>query len=122
MKAKKSISDDVRKAIELRAYYIWESEGYPDGKQQEHWARAEAEVLGEPAAKQAEAPKKPAKKQPAPTADAETASEVAPAKTPAKAKAPAKKSGDGTAKTVIAASKTKKAAKPKTSKPAPREH
>jgi len=61
MKAKKSISDDIRKAIELRAYYIWESEGCPDGKQQDHWALAEAEILSEPAAKKTPAAKAPAK-------------------------------------------------------------
>ena len=42
MKAK----TDVRKDIQLRAYLIWESEGRPQGKEHEHWRRAEAEVLG----------------------------------------------------------------------------
>jgi hypothetical protein len=29
-----------------RAYEIWESEGRPHGRDQEHWARAEAELNG----------------------------------------------------------------------------
>ena len=30
-----------------RAYAIWEQEGRPDGKDREHWLRAEAEIAAE---------------------------------------------------------------------------
>lgn len=33
--------------VALRAFYIWESEGRPDGKALEHWLRAEAECAAE---------------------------------------------------------------------------
>ena len=33
-----------------RAYLIWEQMGRPDGQALEHWLRAEAELVGEPAA------------------------------------------------------------------------
>jgi hypothetical protein len=31
-------------AIRERAYAIWEEEGRPDGRDREHWLRAEAEI------------------------------------------------------------------------------
>jgi hypothetical protein len=34
----------VDDAIRLRAYEIWESEGRPEGRQHEHWSRAEGEL------------------------------------------------------------------------------
>ena len=48
MIAKTAIKDDLRKQIELRAYHIWESEGRPQGRQEEHWRMAEAELLAKP--------------------------------------------------------------------------
>ena len=48
------VKDD---AIRDRAYQIWEAEQRPEGKEMEHWLRAEAEVRGA-----SEAPK-PAVKQ-----------------------------------------------------------
>jgi DUF2934 family protein len=36
--------------IRERAYQIWESEGRPHGRQEEHWRRAEAEIDQELAA------------------------------------------------------------------------
>ena len=33
--------------IRDRAYAIWEQEGRPEGKQDEHWRRAEAEIAAE---------------------------------------------------------------------------
>ena len=33
--------------VRERAYAIWESEGRPEGKEVEHWLRAEAEVAAE---------------------------------------------------------------------------
>jgi hypothetical protein len=32
-------------AIRERAYAIWEEEGRPDGKDLDHWLRAEAEII-----------------------------------------------------------------------------
>jgi hypothetical protein len=32
-------------AVRERAYQIWEAEGRPDGKELDHWLRAEAEVI-----------------------------------------------------------------------------
>lgn len=49
MKTKTLISDEIRNAIALKAYYIWEEEGRPEGRGAEHWARAEAEILREEA-------------------------------------------------------------------------
>jgi len=42
-----------RASIEARAYAIWEHEGRPDGKDLEHWLRAEAEVEAERTAQEA---------------------------------------------------------------------
>ena len=52
---------DRRDAIEAHAYAIWEREGRPDGKDLEHWLRAEAEVDAEQtgASARQEAPKPP---------------------------------------------------------------
>ena len=34
-------------AIRDRSYYIWEREGFPEGKDLEHWLRAKAELEAE---------------------------------------------------------------------------
>ncbi len=36
--------EQKEQAIRERAYAIWEEEGRPDGKDLEHWLRAEAEI------------------------------------------------------------------------------
>ena len=36
---------DRNEAIRNRAHEIWESEGCPEGREAEHWARAEAELF-----------------------------------------------------------------------------
>ena len=41
-------TSDLRDLISQRAYQIWEEEGRPEGRQEEHWVRAEMEVLGGP--------------------------------------------------------------------------
>lgn len=46
MSAKRPLAEALLRQIELRAYLIWESEGRPHGRHDEHWARAEAEILG----------------------------------------------------------------------------
>ena len=69
MKTKKSISDDIRAATQLRAYYIWVREGRPIGRGAAHWALAEAEILGEQPVEKAAAatvPEPPAPKHAAP--------------------------------------------------------
>lgn len=38
---------DMNKRIEQRAHEIWEREGKPHGKHDEHWAQAEAEIRAE---------------------------------------------------------------------------
>jgi len=65
--------------ISQRAYEIWEQEGRPEGRDMDHWLKAEAEV-----AVPAAAPKAPAAKKPA-------APKAAAAKPAAKPKAPAAK-------------------------------
>jgi hypothetical protein len=41
--------NEKRSKIEIRAYEIWEREGYPTGKAMEHWYLAVAEVAREQA-------------------------------------------------------------------------
>jgi hypothetical protein len=40
---------DRDQRIRERAYRIWEEEGQPEGRQEEHWRRAEAEISEEEA-------------------------------------------------------------------------
>ena len=35
---------DVRERVRERAYSLWEQEGRPEGRAEDHWRRAEAEV------------------------------------------------------------------------------
>jgi DUF2934 family protein len=44
-----AMPSDRRQAIRERAYTLWEQEGYTDGKDVEHWLRAEAEIEQESA-------------------------------------------------------------------------
>lgn len=37
---------DIHERIRKRAYALWEEEGRPEGRADEHWHRAEAEVIG----------------------------------------------------------------------------
>ena len=37
---------DLHQRIKLRAYLLWEQEGRPEGRAEEHWLRAEAEMAG----------------------------------------------------------------------------
>ena len=41
--------NEKRSKIEIRAYEIWEREGYPSGKAMEHWYQAIAEIAHEEA-------------------------------------------------------------------------
>ena len=36
--------EDMQQVIREQAYRIWEQEGRPEGRQQEHWIRAEREL------------------------------------------------------------------------------
>ena len=36
---------DLHDRIKTRAYSLWEQEGRPEGRADEHWGRAEAEVI-----------------------------------------------------------------------------
>jgi hypothetical protein len=38
------MTDDLTAKVRQRAYLIWERENRPDGKDLEHWLRAEAEI------------------------------------------------------------------------------
>ncbi|GAA0574244.1 DUF2934 domain-containing protein [Rhizomicrobium electricum] len=107
MKTKNSISDDSQKEIALRAYYIWEREGRPQGREQEHWALAQAEILSEqrvpkapPAKAKANGNAKPAKAEP-----------VKPVK-PVKADKPAEPVKAAVAAKAVKTKKTVKAKKP----------
>ena len=40
-------SADLTERIRRRAYEIWESEGSPEGRMDDHWRRAEQETLKE---------------------------------------------------------------------------
>lgn len=41
------LSDDLKVArIRARAYELWEQDGCPEGREQDHWLRAEREVVG----------------------------------------------------------------------------
>lgn len=37
---------NLHDCISLKAYLIWEQEGRPEGRESEHWLRAESDVLG----------------------------------------------------------------------------
>jgi len=111
MKTKTAISADSltqaqRQEIERRAYFLWEHEGRPAGREADHWARAEAEILREQTAIKTPAAKKPATKKPL--------AKTAAAEKPAAAKKSAAKKPDATAnpKPAAKAKKTVKAVKP----------
>ena len=40
----KQSMDDTRRRIRERAYTLWETQGRPHGRDQEHWLQAEAEI------------------------------------------------------------------------------
>lgn len=41
------MTEDRESRIRRRAYALWEEEGRPDGRTDEHWAWAEAEIMAE---------------------------------------------------------------------------
>ena len=38
--------DDLERRIQQRAYELWENEGRPQGREQDHWQQAEREIVG----------------------------------------------------------------------------
>ena len=52
--------------VRVAAYYIWENDGRPFGKEAEHWAKALAQLSAEKAAPKKPAAKKTASKKAAP--------------------------------------------------------
>ena len=43
------MTTETQTSIRAKAYSIWEAEGCPDGKNLDHWLRAEAEITNEKA-------------------------------------------------------------------------
>jgi hypothetical protein len=74
---------DVDREVARRAYEIWEEDGRPEGRDHDHWVRAEQDVLATPAEQDAVA---------TPADSAKPASRRKPAAKPAASvDAPAKK-------------------------------
>jgi hypothetical protein len=82
-------TQDLDREVARRAYEIWEDEGRPEGRDREHWARAEQAVRADsaaaPADKAATAPAK--RRAPRTKAAAPAAAAPAPARKPARRKA-----------------------------------
>ena len=36
--------DDLQQRVQQRAYELWESEGRPEGREQDHWLQAQHEI------------------------------------------------------------------------------
>ncbi len=49
------MDEERREKIRARAHLIWEREGQPEGRENEHWAQAEREIENEEAAARAAA-------------------------------------------------------------------
>jgi Protein of unknown function (DUF2934) len=49
---------EQRQRIERRAYAVWEAEGHPDGRHEEHWLAATRQIEAEDSGRPAEKPKK----------------------------------------------------------------
>src|SRR5689334_12089519 len=75
------MADDRDQRIRDRAYQIWEREGRPEGRHDEHWRRAAEEIEAEARPKAATAAKPAAQQPAAPTPPAEPAKPAAKAKT-----------------------------------------
>ncbi len=76
---------DIHDKVRRRAFEIWEAEGRPEGRDVEHWLRAEAECAAVPAKAVAAEPAKAAR-----TAKSGAAAKPAAAKATRRAKAPDK--------------------------------
>jgi hypothetical protein len=78
--------------VRARAFEIWQAEGCPEGRDMEHWIRAEAELTTVPAAAEVEPAAAPAKAKRAPARKSADALEAKPKKpaAPRRTKATAK--------------------------------
>lgn len=54
------MSGNRDEAIRARAYQIWEAEGFPEGREQQHWEQAALEI--EQAQAEARAPASPVRR------------------------------------------------------------
>jgi hypothetical protein len=81
---------DRNRRVEQRAHEIWEAEGRPHGKHDEHWHRAEREIAPEGRGGTARKAAGTAKS---------ASGKASPAKAPAKTNASAKKAGGATSRT-----------------------
>lgn len=54
-----SDTDDLQERIRQRAYELWREDGQPEGKENEHWERAQSEIEGDPAEKSENKPATP---------------------------------------------------------------
>ena len=67
------MNSDQEARIRQRAYEIWQREGRPEGREDEHWQRAQAEIMAEDGAAANQAPNraaagsKPQSEPPSPT-------------------------------------------------------
>ena len=92
------MDSDKEARIRERAYEIWAREGRPDGKDEEHWQRATAEIEAESGAvaDRAAAGSKPQAERPSPATVAPGAAAVPPVRSRrAAAKPPTSESGGG---------------------------
>lgn len=67
------MAENVEHLIRERAYFLWEAEGRPDGRDHEHWLRAEAEVTAAAKAKPAKTAKRATKAKTGATSATKTA-------------------------------------------------
>jgi hypothetical protein len=61
---------DVDREVARRAYEIWEEDGRPEGRDHDHWVRAEQDVLATPADTPKPAPRRKPAAKPAASVDA----------------------------------------------------
>jgi hypothetical protein len=83
------MADGLDERIRRRAYEIWEAEGRPAGRDEEHWHRAAEEVRAEARAETAVGGQAPDPAAPGPSAGSQTR----PAETPPTKSSPAKPAG-----------------------------
>src|SRR5436305_8946907 len=69
------MADDFDERVRQRAYEIWESEGHPHGREQQHWERARRELADQRAPAADDKPR--SQTEPAGTARAPSGNDVA---------------------------------------------
>ena len=83
------MNDDREHKVRERAYALWETEGRPSGRHDEHWHRANSEFSDAPAEEAAPAQAPPAETAPVTAAKPKAARRKPAAASPAAAEAPA---------------------------------